>query len=77
MLFSVGEGAGASEGDVVVEVDGPLLSPLEQATNADDIAAKMRRQAPMRRRWFEFIFGSVVRPAVRGNMLRLAALFGQ
>jgi hypothetical protein len=60
MLFSVGEVAGASEGDVVVvvvvvEVDGPVLSPLEQATNADDIAAKMRRQAPLRRRWFEVI----------------------
>jgi hypothetical protein len=59
MLFSVSEGAGASEVEVVVvvvvEVDGPLLSPLEHATNADDIAAKMRRQAPLRRRWFEFI----------------------
>jgi hypothetical protein len=79
MLFSVGEGAGASDGDVVVvvvvEVDGPVLSPLEQATNADDIAAKTRMQAALRRRWFEFIFGSVVRPNVSGNTSQARSAF--
>jgi hypothetical protein len=56
MLFSVSDGAGLEGVVFVVDVDGPLPSPLEQATTADDIAARMSRHAALRRRWVEFTF---------------------
>ena len=56
MLFSVSDGAGLEGVVVVVDVDGPLFSPPEQATTTDDITAKMSRHAALRRRWVEFTF---------------------